>query len=224
MHLNFIQLSTFRILYLNYLMIIFNLFNKCEINYHGMALSNINFFQNIFSSKILQDVQKSHLKVANNWADRHWSEKKLEQMTSRDWRIFKEDFDLSSKGGKVPNPLRSWNECPSLTKEFLHLLEDLGYDTPTAIQKLAIPCAIKNRDVIGVAETGSGKTLAFLIPLIVWLMNISDEDRATCSDDGPFAVILAPTRELVQQIHHVRFQFFFIVKYFNSSAVRTVWI
>jgi len=39
---------------------------------------------------------------------RHWSEKKLPEMTTRDWRIFKEDFNISTKGGGIPNPIRSW--------------------------------------------------------------------------------------------------------------------
>lgn len=44
------------------------------------------------------------------WDDRHWTEKALDQMTERDWRIFREDFNISTKGGNIPNPLRSWAE------------------------------------------------------------------------------------------------------------------
>lgn len=44
------------------------------------------------------------------WDDRHWTEKALDQMTERDWRIFREDFNISTKGGNIPNPLRSWVE------------------------------------------------------------------------------------------------------------------
>jgi ATP-dependent RNA helicase DDX23/PRP28 len=42
---------------------------------------------------------------------RHWTEKKLEEMTSRDWRIFKEDHNITTKGGGIPNPLRDWEEA-----------------------------------------------------------------------------------------------------------------
>lgn len=40
----------------------------------------------------------------------HWTQKKLSAMTSRDWRIFKEDFNITTKGGVLPNPIRSWAE------------------------------------------------------------------------------------------------------------------
>lgn len=44
--------------------------------------------------------------------DKHWSEKALERMTERDWRIFREDFNITTRGGSIPNPLRSWRESP----------------------------------------------------------------------------------------------------------------
>ena len=40
----------------------------------------------------------------------HWSKKTLNEMTERDWRIFREDHEIIIKGGRVPNPLRSWEE------------------------------------------------------------------------------------------------------------------
>lgn len=40
----------------------------------------------------------------------HWSKKSLGQMQPRDWRIFREDMDIIIKGGRVPNPIREWNE------------------------------------------------------------------------------------------------------------------
>ena len=47
----------------------------------------------------------------------HWSAKPLAQMNERDWRIFREDFNITFKGGKVPNPMRAWNENELLPKE-----------------------------------------------------------------------------------------------------------
>lgn len=81
------------------------------------------------------------------------------------------------------------------------------FKEPTPIQRQAIPIGLQNRDIIGVAETGSGKTAAFLIPLLVWITtvpkklppSVSFEDSSDY-EQGPYAVILAPTRELAQQI------------------------
>jgi ATP-dependent RNA helicase DeaD len=70
-------------------------------------------------------------------------------------------------------------------------LKLVQYHTPSPIQAALIPFALEGKDVIGQAKTGTGKTAAFGIPLIEML-----EARGR----GPQAIILAPTRELVQQI------------------------
>ncbi|KAK6587400.1 hypothetical protein PZA11_000690 [Diplocarpon coronariae] len=133
-----------------------------------------------------------------NSLDKHWSEKKLEHMRERDWRIFKEDFNISTKGGSIPNPMRSWEES-NLPKRLLDVVAQVGYDQPSAVQRAAIPIALQARDLIGVAVTGSGKTAAFLLPLLVYISELPPLNEMT-KNDGPYAIILAPTRELAQQI------------------------
>lgn len=68
-----------------------------------------------------------------------------------------------------------------------------GYVTPTPIQVQAIPRVLKNQDVMGLAQTGTGKTAAFVLPILNRLM-----ERKT---DGIRSLIIAPTRELAEQIH-----------------------
>ncbi|PAV83585.1 hypothetical protein WR25_26325 [Diploscapter pachys] len=131
--------------------------------------------------------------------DRHWKMKLLDEMTERDWRIFREDFNITIKGGKVPKPLRAWDES-GLPEEVLSAINKVGYTEPTPIQKQGIPIGLQNRDIIGVAETGSGKTAAFLIPLLVWINGLPKMERQEHYDLGPYAIIMAPTRELAQQI------------------------
>ncbi|RZC60456.1 hypothetical protein C5167_022208 [Papaver somniferum] len=130
--------------------------------------------------------------------DRHWSDKKLEEMTERDWRIFREDFNISYKGSKIPRPMRNWRES-NLSTELLKAVEKVGYKTPSPIQMAAIPLGLQQRDVIGIAETGSGKTAAFVLPMLTYISRLppmSEENEA----EGPYAVVMAPTRELAQQI------------------------
>jgi ATP-dependent RNA helicase RhlE len=79
-----------------------------------------------------------------------------------------------------------------LQPPLLAALRDLGFAEPTPIQVLAIPPALQGRDVLGSAETGSGKTAAFGLPLLQRLM---DKPRGKTR-----ALILAPTRELADQI------------------------
>jgi ATP-dependent RNA helicase RhlE len=68
-----------------------------------------------------------------------------------------------------------------------------GYSTPTPIQQQAIPVVLKGRDVLGLAQTGTGKTAAFVLPILQRLTR------------GPLrqvrVLIVAPTRELAEQIH-----------------------
>lgn len=149
------------------------------------------------------------------WDDRHWSEKDVDEMTERDWRIFREDYNITIKGGKIPNPIRSWNES-GFPPEIIDIIDTVGYKEPTPIQRQAIPIGLQNRDIIGVAETGSGKTLAFLIPLLSWIQSLPKIERLEDVDQGPYAIIMAPTRELAQQIEEET------IKFGQPLGIRTV--
>lgn len=83
-----------------------------------------------------------------------------------------------------------------LSDSLLQAIEGAGYDAPTPIQEKAIPLILAGKDVLGLAQTGTGKTAAFGLPLLQGLMQ-SDE-RA--SEKIVRSLILAPTRELVNQI------------------------
>jgi ATP-dependent RNA helicase RhlE len=73
-------------------------------------------------------------------------------------------------------------------------LRAVGYTMPTPIQAATIAPALEGRDVIGAAQTGTGKTAAFMIPIV---------ERLREAETGPrgSAIVLAPTRELAEQIH-----------------------
>jgi len=67
------------------------------------------------------------------------------------------------------------------------------YDSPTPIQAQAIPAILQNSDVMGMAQTGTGKTAAFVLPILNRLIDKKNS--------GVRALIMAPTRELAEQIH-----------------------
>ena len=129
---------------------------------------------------------------------KRWTEKSLQDMRERDWRIFKEDFGIATKGGSIPDPMRNWKES-GLPRRLLEIIDQVGYKDPSPIQRAAIPIALQARDLIGVAVTGSGKTAAFLLPLLVYISELPPLTEIN-KNDGPYALIIAPTRELVQQI------------------------
>ncbi|MDR0808058.1 MAG: DEAD/DEAH box helicase [Gemmobacter sp.] len=90
-----------------------------------------------------------------------------------------------------------------LSPKLLKALETTGFTAPTPIQVEAIPSVMKGRDLMGLAQTGTGKTAAFGLPLLHRLLDVTHPP-------GPRnvrALILAPTRELVQQIHEHLFAF-----------------
>jgi len=128
----------------------------------------------------------------------HWTDKPLTEMQTRDWRIFREDFQIFIRGGRVPNPMRIWAEGP-LPWELLEAIHKVGYLRPTPIQMQAIPVACECRDLIGVAETGSGKTAAYMLPMLAYVHKLPPLDDTT-AQDGPYAIVLAPSRELILQI------------------------
>ncbi|ASM98937.1 DEAD/DEAH box helicase [Vibrio vulnificus] len=76
-------------------------------------------------------------------------------------------------------------------------LSQLGFNTPTPIQQQAIPHLLQGRDVLAAAQTGTGKTAAYGLPLIQML---SQQLREETAPKHPRALILAPTRELAQQV------------------------
>ena len=77
-------------------------------------------------------------------------------------------------------------------KRFSRKCESLNFETPTPIQKQAIPVILKGSDLIGCAETGTGKTAAFLLPTI---QKLNAQNKT-----GVQVLVIAPTRELASQI------------------------
>ncbi len=83
-----------------------------------------------------------------------------------------------------------------LAEPILRALHERNYDTPTPIQRQAIPALLEGRDLLGIAQTGTGKTAAFALPSL---------HRLAANPDGRHAaacrmLVLSPTRELAAQI------------------------
>jgi superfamily II DNA/RNA helicase len=76
-------------------------------------------------------------------------------------------------------------------------LRGMGAETPFPIQQSTIPAALEGRDVLGRGKTGSGKTIAFAVPIISKMVAAGSVPR---KPNKPRALVLAPTRELADQI------------------------
>ncbi|OLS38717.1 DEAD/DEAH box helicase [Alkalihalophilus pseudofirmus] len=85
-----------------------------------------------------------------------------------------------------------------LNSEVVRAVTQMGFEEATPIQAATIPTALEGKDIIGQAQTGTGKTGAFGVPLI---------DRINIENDHVQALILAPTRELANQVAESLFKF-----------------
>ncbi len=82
----------------------------------------------------------------------------------------------------------------------LKSIAETGYTSPTPIQAQAIPVVVEGRDVMGAAQTGTGKTAAFTLPILHRLMPLANSS-ASPARHPVRALILAPTRELADQVY-----------------------
>ena len=114
--------------------------------------------------------KKMNTVMRNFMSQQAYLTKAKEDMSERDWRIFKEDNDILIKGGRCPEPIRNWDEVKGLSRAVRENIASNGFKEPRPIQMQAIPIGMAMRDMIGLAPTGSGKSAAFLLPLITFLL------------------------------------------------------
>ena len=120
------------------------------------------------------------------------------------WRISQA---ITVNGTEVPFPHQDFKEA-NFSPAIMSQLAKQGFVTPTPIQAQGWPIALTGRDLLGIAMTGSGKTLAYMLPGLVHINN----QRTLSRGEGPIVLVLAPTRELAQQIQTVAKEFGSFVK------------
>lgn len=100
-----------------------------------------------------------------------------------------------------------------LNDNILDALYDMHFDEMTPIQEKCIPEILEGRDVLGVAQTGTGKTAAYLLPILSML------DDGEYPEEAINCVVMAPTRELAQQIDQAMQGFSYYLDGISSIAV-----
>ncbi|PNF14191.1 ATP-dependent RNA helicase p62 [Cryptotermes secundus] len=129
----------------------------------------------------------------------------VENRSREEVEAFRSAHQITVKGD-APNPIQHFEEV-NFPDYVVNEIRKSGFESPTAIQCQGWPIAMSGRDLVGIAQTGSGKTLAYILPATVHINNQEHLSRG----DGPIALVLAPTRELAQQIQT-------IAKIFGSSS------
>jgi ATP-dependent RNA helicase DDX5/DBP2 len=127
--------------------------------------------------------------------------KKTKSRSIKEVAKFREENAITVKGD-APNPIVQFDELeiPDYVKVEI---EKQGYEKPTPIQGQCWPIVLSGHNIVGVAQTGSGKTLAYILPAILHINKQPELKRG----DGPIVLVLAPTRELAQQIQQVTTEF-----------------
>ncbi|WVO20328.1 ATP-dependent RNA helicase ded1 [Cryptococcus decagattii] len=120
------------------------------------------------------------------------------------------DIPVEVSGKGVPEPVTEFTN-PPINPVLLENVKYARYTTPTPVQKYSIPIVADGRDLMACAQTGSGKTGGFLFPILSALFTYGPSAPPVEQDTGygyrrtkkvyPTALVLAPTRELVSQIH-----------------------
>ena len=108
--------------------------------------------------------------------------------------------EVSGEG--APEPIELYTE-ETIGPDLFRNTQLCGYSKPTPVQKYSVPIGTEGRDLMACAQTGSGKTAGFLFPIIMAMLKqggIDPPDNAR-RRVYPQALVLAPTRELAQQIH-----------------------
>ncbi|KAG8178144.1 hypothetical protein JTE90_006283 [Oedothorax gibbosus] len=111
---------------------------------------------------------------------------------------YRNSLEMTVRGNNVSRPIADFYEG-NFPPYIANALQEQKFEKPTPIQSQVWPISMSGRDLVGIAQTGSGKTLAYVLPAIVHIFNQAPQQRG----DGPIALILAPTRELAQQIQAV---------------------
>ncbi|KAG0280709.1 ATP-dependent RNA helicase ddx42 [Linnemannia exigua] len=120
----------------------------------------------------------------------------IARLTDEQVKQIRLDLDMRVSGADAAKPCISFAHF-GFEEALMETIRRAGYSEPSGIQQQAIPVALSGRDIIGIAKTGSGKTAAFLLPMIVHIMDQEELEKG----DGPIGIVLAPTRELADQIY-----------------------
>ncbi|XP_060752144.1 probable ATP-dependent RNA helicase DDX4 [Tachysurus vachellii] len=111
-----------------------------------------------------------------------------------------DDILVDVSGTNPPRAIMTFEEaqlCETLNRN----VAKSGYEKPTPVQKHGIPIISAGRDLMACAQTGSGKTAAFLLPILQHLMSDGAAASKFSEVQEPEVIIVAPTRELINQIY-----------------------
>ncbi|KAM7519410.1 hypothetical protein LguiB_018372 [Lonicera macranthoides] len=126
---------------------------------------------------------------------------KIRRMSEVKCELKRKKLHIIVDGEDTPPPIEHFNDM-RFPQPILKMLESKGITRPTPIQVQGLPVILSGRDMIGIAFTGSGKTLVFVLPLIMLALQ-EELMMPIAPGEGPFGLIVCPSRELARQTYEV---------------------
>lgn len=134
----------------------------------------------------------------------------IRRMPKKACDLIRKQWHIIVDGDEIPPPIKNFKDM-RLPEPVLKKLKEKGIVQPTPIQVQGLPVILSGRDMIGIAFTGSGKTLVFVLPLIMIALQ-EEVMMPIVSGEGPFGLIICPSRELARQTYEVVEQFLIPMK------------
>lgn len=121
----------------------------------------------------------------------------LDKSEARHERV-RRKYHIYVEGEQLPPPIKTFKEM-KFPKCIINGLKSKNISKPSPIQMQGLPAVLCGRDMIGIAFTGSGKTLVFVLPIIMFCLE-QELQMPFIKDEGPYGLIVCPSRELARQI------------------------
>ncbi|KAI3512697.1 hypothetical protein L1887_20015 [Cichorium endivia] len=142
----------------------------------------------------------------------------IRRMSQKACDGIRKQWHIIVDGDEIPPPIKNFKDM-RFPEPVLKRLKEKGIVQPTPIQVQGLPVILSGRDMIGIAFTGSGKTLVFVLPLI--MMALQEEIMMPIAPgEGPFGLIICPSRELARQTFEVVEEFLLPLREYGFPEIR----
>ncbi|CAB4039999.1 probable ATP-dependent RNA helicase DDX41, partial [Paramuricea clavata] len=144
----------------------------------------------------------------------------FQNMPESKFERIRKKWHILVEGEDIPPPIKHFKEM-KFPRAIINALKRTKIHRPTPIQVQGIPAVLTGRDIIGIAFTGSGKTLVFTLPIIMFSL---EQEKALPfgRDEGPYGLIVVPSRELAKQTCDVIQNFTRALEADGFPSIRTV--
>ncbi|CAM8880422.1 unnamed protein product [Rhodiola kirilowii] len=142
----------------------------------------------------------------------------IRKMSNKACDAVRKQWHIIVDGEDIPPPIKNFKDM-RFPAPILERLKEKGITQPTPIQVQGLPVILTGRDMIGIAFTGSGKTLVFVLPLIMVAYQ-EEVMMPIAPGEGPFGLVICPSRELAKQTFDVVEQFLESMKKYGYPELR----